>query len=159
PAEPSPYTVRSRDGTRQVAYFPSNMRGRSDEGPARPEVSVRDAGGKEILSFQEHKVPLLRVNVTADGRYVHSEDGDGVVKVWEAATGKVRLGLRWDNPPRSRHPRGDPRDSTPFSADGRRLALPVPGGGVRVWDLDTFRVVFACDSADPTPEVSPDGRK
>ncbi len=81
------------------------------------------------------------------------------MKVWEAATGKVRLSLQWDKDPRYRGAGWDPRESPPFSADGRRLVLAIPGGGVRVWDLDTFRVVFACDTKALALEISPDGRK
>ncbi len=59
--DPGAYTLRSRDGTRQIVYVPFRIHGRlPDDDAARPEVSVRDAGGKEILSFKEHKASLLR---------------------------------------------------------------------------------------------------
>jgi WD40 repeat protein len=160
PAEPGAYTLRSRDGARQIVYVPVKIRGRPFKGATRPEVSVRDAGGKETLSFQEHKASLMRAQVSADGRFVYSEDRDGAVKVWEAATGQVRLSLRWEKGSRYPSPLvDDARESTPFSADGRRLVLPVPGGGVRVWELDPFRVIFTCEAKAGALEISPDGRK
>jgi WD40 repeat protein len=44
-----------------------------------------------------------------------------------------------------------------FSADGRRLAVALPEGGFKVWELDGFREIFA--SADKADQVqwSPDG--
>jgi WD40 repeat protein len=154
------YTLRSRDGARQIVYVPVNIRGRPSKGATRPEVSVQGAGGKESLSFQEHKASLIRAQISADSRYVCSEDRDGAVKVWEAATGQVRLSLQWDKGARYPNPRvDDAREFTPFSADGRRLVLPVPGGGVTVWELDPFRVIFTCKAKSGAVEISPDGRK
>ncbi len=143
------HTRRSADGSRQLVFTWA-----PPQRKVSPEISVRDGAGKEILIFREHKATVGQVVLSADGRHVYSIDNDGLELVWESATGKVCLQQKW--------PTGDilrrmVLAPTPFFADGRRLVLVVPDGGVKVWELDGFRLVFSSSPNAYRPVVSPDG--
>ncbi|HEX5268962.1 MAG TPA: WD40 repeat domain-containing serine/threonine-protein kinase [Gemmataceae bacterium] len=141
-------TVWSLDGSRQCVYGP---------GMARNRVSVRDAAGREVLSFEEHKALVGPVQLSYDGRYAVSEDMAGAAKVWDTATGTVGVAQQW---PGIADGRDRARPSPRFSDDGRRLAMNVPEGGVKVWDLTKgIREVFSCDGRTRAPLLSANGRR
>jgi WD40 repeat protein len=47
------------------------------------------ATGKEVLRFTGHEDSVLSVAVTPDGKYVVSGSGDGTVRLWDLATGRL----------------------------------------------------------------------
>jgi hypothetical protein len=121
----------------------------------RRRVSVRDAAGHETLSFQEHKAPISEVQLGFDGRFAVSTDRAGALKVWDAATGRVAVAQQW---PTENAAADRTRPNPRFSADGRRLAMNVPEGVVKVWDLtDGVREVFACEARTPVPLLNAAG--
>jgi len=103
-----------------------------------------DSGGKYVASADEHllrifslengaayglplthEVPLEETFLGADGALVRTVTRDGMLRSWDAATGKlvvepVRLGASLR--------------SARFSPDGTRLATTDAGGLVRLWD-------------------------
>src|SRR5262249_25220407 len=101
-------TAWSLDGSRQCVYGP---------GFARDRVSVRDAAGREVLSFREHKALVRTVQLSFDGRYAASEDMAGAFKVWDTATGTVGVTQQW---PGFGAGLDRPRPSPRFSDDTRR---------------------------------------
>jgi serine/threonine protein kinase/WD40 repeat protein len=141
-------TTWSLDGSRHCVFH---------RGGAATGVSVRDAAGRETLSFQEHRAQISGVQLSFDGRFAVSTDRAGALKVWDAATGRVAVAQQWpaENAAADRE-RPNPR----FSSDGRRLAINVPEGGVKVWDLtDGVREVFACEARTPVPLLNADARR
>jgi serine/threonine protein kinase/WD40 repeat protein len=140
-------TTWSLDGSRQCVYGPGFDRNR---------VSVRDAAGREVLSFKDHTALVVSVQLSFDGRYAVTEDTAGAVKVWDTATGTVGVTQQW---PGIAAGTDRPRPSPRFSDDGRRLAVNVPEGGVKVWDLTRgAREVFACDARTRIRLLSTNGR-
>jgi WD40 repeat protein len=97
----------------------------------------------------------------ADGRQLVTAGRKGVVKVWDAATGKEVSSKIV--PPPGGQVLGEPGLS--LSPDGRRLALVGPGETLRVWDGATDKVILTLPiSRAPRHEVmevawSPDGRR
>jgi serine/threonine protein kinase/WD40 repeat protein len=139
-------TTWSVDGSRQCVF----------RRPAGP-ISVRDAAGREVLSFGEHKVQITSLHLSHDGRHVVSTDRTGALKVWDTATGKVWVTQQWPAADAAADRR---RPYARFSDDGRRLVMNVPEGGVKVWDLTQgAREVFACGATTRAPYLSPDGRR
>jgi WD40 repeat protein len=73
---------------------------------------------------------------------------DGTVKVWDFAKGRELAAP----------PRDGKVAAAAFDAAGRRLAVAVRGGEVRVWDLDRAAVAFVIDRRALCAAFSPDGR-
>jgi serine/threonine protein kinase/WD40 repeat protein len=145
-APPDGFFALSPAGDRQAVFHP-----RSSKAAGSAEVSVRDAAGMEVLPFREHTTAVWHAYFSPDGRHLVSEDDGGEFKLWDAATGAVRLSRKW-----GRRQRGTPSDMT-FSADGRRAALPEPDGGASVWELTPLREVFRTPKEDWGCCLSADG--
>jgi WD40 repeat protein len=97
--------------------------------------------------------PVWEFTFSADGRLL-AASGDGLVKVWESATGRERLGI-----PVSSNKQF--RSGPIFSPDGRWLVFrsEEPGGCLRVWDLEEGRdrAYFRGPRAE-MHRFSPDGK-
>jgi WD40 repeat protein/predicted Zn-dependent protease len=78
--------------------------------------------GHERATLTGHTHGVACVAFSRDGRTLAS--GNGVVKLWDVATGKVRWMLRGYR-------------SVAFSPDGKTLAVPAPFGGVLLFDAAT----------------------
>lgn len=125
------------------------------EGPEESGlVDIRDVTtGRSVRSFKGHNGDVNLVAFSADGRGLATSGDDGAVNVWEVATGK-RLQRFGDL--------GEQVWGVAFSADGSRLAASSwAPGSVRVWDLDSGRLVREVTSPAPsfTTSFSPDGRR
>jgi serine/threonine protein kinase/WD40 repeat protein len=137
--DPGPIVKQSKDGTRQVVRLSGDA----------TVIRIRDAEGKELLKFDKHHGRVVYAEISANGAYVLSGANVGrvsEVKLWETATGKVWL------------------DQTTFnraslSADGRRIAAALPEGGVKFWELDSFREIFAVPDKADLVQWSADGRR
>jgi WD40 repeat protein len=64
---------------------------------------------------------------SSDGALIATAGSDGVIRLWDAATGAHRLGL---------HGHRTLVDKVRFSSDGSRLASVAPDGTLRIWALD-----------------------
>jgi hypothetical protein len=74
-----------------------------------------------------HTDGVLSVVFSPDGQHLASGDGEGILKVWDARTGKETLSLK----PHTRV------TSVVFSPDSKRLASVCSDGMVKVWDSQT----------------------
>src|SRR5205823_2565120 len=66
-------------------------------GKGRSEVSIRENASKQITLFTEHTESVKSLFFSPDSRLVVSASGKGAeneVKIWEAATGKVRWEIK-----------------------------------------------------------------
>jgi WD40 repeat protein/serine/threonine protein kinase len=80
------------------------------------------------LSIKAHKGMVLAAAYSPDGSLL-ATCGDGVVKLWHAETGQLRLTLQ----------DSQPLQSLAFSSDGTTLATGMRNGGVKLWDALTGR--------------------
>jgi WD40 repeat protein/tRNA A-37 threonylcarbamoyl transferase component Bud32 len=96
--------------------------------------------GRKLHTLTGHKLAVLHVAYSPDGKLLVSASGDptakpprpGTVRVWDAATGKFF---------RAFEPQVGVVADLAFSADGRRLALAGTGGAVSLWDVGENREV------------------
>ena len=86
------------------------------------------ASGKKLWSpAGEGNNSRVEVNCLAfspDGAVLASGDGNGVIRLWDADTGRPRPPLRQENEVHG----------LTFSRDGRRLATAGRDNSVRLWD-------------------------
>jgi serine/threonine protein kinase/WD40 repeat protein len=146
PGRPGITSIWSRDGARELVF----RRGH----PTETVILVRDATGKEIRSFTEHKGAVLGVVCNPDGRWVVSMDRTRQLKVWNTETGKVHVtltspALGWPGPP----------PVPVFSGDSRRVILNLGQAGVKVLDLASDSEVFSHPAWGTVVSGSPDGRR
>jgi hypothetical protein len=93
-------------------------------------------------------VPLA---YSADGKTLATVSGDGIVRLWDAATGKETRPLK------------GPEaliQAVAFSPDGQALALRDAIGKVRLWDTAADKELRAMDGGSPAAHLvfSPDGK-
>ena len=153
-----PLVMASKDGTRQVEAVLRLGFVSGEDSPT--EIRVRDTAGTELLVFRGHKAPLRSVEISADGRHVVSADSAGEVRVWETATGRILLRFQYEGgrwvffaEARGRARRWE------LSPDGRRVAVALPEGGVKVWELDGLREIFATPAKPARVRWTPGGRR
>jgi WD40 repeat protein/serine/threonine protein kinase len=122
-------------GVNGVAFSPdgrwiasgSQIFNRRDKG----EVKVWDSQtGRERFTFHG-QVVAISVAFSPDSRRLASGDGDGILKLWDLATGQEALTLR-------EHGAGWVA-SVAFSPEGHRLVSAGHDGTVRVWDGRPWR--------------------
>jgi WD40 repeat protein len=96
--------------------------------------------------------PLLDVAFSADGASLITGGEDGVVRLWEAASGRMVQALEGHT---------DDIGVLDLTADGRRLATGSDDGTVRVWDLASGQARHTLDLGAPVQSVdfSPDGQR
>jgi eukaryotic-like serine/threonine-protein kinase len=80
------------------------------------------------LPHMEHAGPVLSVAVSPDGERIASSSQDGIIKIWDAKTGRELRPIQ----AHESHAR-----SVAFSPDGRLLASASWDSTVKVWDLQT----------------------
>jgi WD40 repeat protein len=105
--------------------------GTADDGETEarvPPVRV----GSDARSIRGHNAPVLRIAYSPDGKWLASSDDDGVVKIWETATGKEVRALE-------KQP--DWAQGLDWSPDGTRLAIGRYDGTVGIYDAATGRRV------------------
>jgi WD40 repeat protein len=123
-------------------------------------VDIRDAAtGERVLAFEGHRGDFTDVAFSPEGSKLATTGDDGLLKVWDPATGDLLASLA-----------GEGTASGPsFSADGSTVAaLWSRGTSVtsRVLDLPTDRIVWTHDIPQRPKSVeaadtalSPDGRR
>jgi WD40 repeat protein len=116
------------------------------------------ASGNEAMTFRGHKLPVLVVRFSGDGRYLAScacdlgrDDRPREIKVWDVAGGKLLA---------ARDGCGQLYNAA-FSPDGRRLALGGEGGALHLldWGSGTVSQFSGHGSAVTALAFSPDGRR
>src|SRR5262249_52379065 len=95
--------------------------------------------GQERLTFDKHNNEIRSVAFSPDGQEIASTGHGGLVKVWNAATGRVRLDF-----PGHKNLTWSVAWQPPY---GRRIASAGMAGGsdaacVKVWDAVNGREVF-----------------
>lgn len=97
--------------------------------PEIREPEVRDtATGRVRHRLTGHRLGVLDVAISADGRRIATGSYDNTARLWDARTGRLVRILRGH---------GDSVTRVVFSRDGRRLATASPDESVRVWATRT----------------------
>jgi WD40 repeat protein/class 3 adenylate cyclase/tRNA A-37 threonylcarbamoyl transferase component Bud32 len=106
-----------------------------------------------LQTFRGHFDSVLSVAFSPDGQRIATGSGDGMAKVWEAASGKELLTLKghrgyvW---------------SVAFSPDGQRIVTGSEDATAKVWESASGReLITLTGSSDPIWSVafSPDGKR
>ena len=102
------------------------------------DAQVR-ARPREVSAFRGHTAVIYSVDITPDGKTVASCSEDRSIRLWDAATGALKLSL-WPDPtaeskPHEKHLKDE--NFVRFSPDGGSLASCGEDGSVRLWDLST----------------------
>jgi WD40 repeat protein/predicted Ser/Thr protein kinase len=132
----------SRDGARMVITY-----GRS--------IEVIETGSPDIThSWQIEADPTeaqRALAISPDGKWVAAGWGDGVLRIWELASGQEIASL-------SGH--GGRITALDWSPDGRRVVTGSVDSTVRIWDLESKRAFAELTMQDQVRDVdySPDGR-
>ncbi len=115
---------------------------------------------QEQLTFRDHDREVSQVAFSPDGRTIASVQWGGRVKLWDPATGHVRLTL--DPPqPSITSPLQSGVSGLAFSPDGERLAGPGPNSTLGIWNTHTGALLlrFKVSSGGTlTVAFGPDGR-
>ncbi len=129
---------------------------RQDTGPAPCVCLWEVAGGKEVLRFTPPK-GVVRIAFSPDGTLLAGGGWDGVVRVWDTATGAACCTLKADPGPRGEF------HHLLFSRDGRILAamdreFQGKDSRIQVWELASgkLRGVFRHPSDVPVMAFCPD---
>ncbi len=115
---------------------------------------------EEHLTFRDHDREVSQVTFSPDGRTVASVQWGGRVKLWDPATGHVRLTLQ-PKQPSITNPLQAGVSGLAFSPDGERLAGPGPDATLGIWNTHTgalLRQFKVSSGGTPTVAFSPDGR-
>jgi WD40 repeat protein/CubicO group peptidase (beta-lactamase class C family)/Flp pilus assembly protein TadD len=106
-----------------VAALPD---GRLVTGNGDHAVRVWGASGRLLHTLRGHADSITHVAVAGDGRLIASSDNDGVVRSWDAGTGRPLRAQRLADP-------GKAVNAIALTADGRTLAAAAADGKVRLW--------------------------
>ena len=135
-------------------------------GPGEPEHQgwewryLSQLAHQEKLTFGEHDREVSQAVFSPDGRTIASVQWGGLVKLWDPATGCVRLTLQTPQPT-ILGPMQAGVSGLAFSPDGRRLAGPGPDASLGIWEVATGQLLVsfrASPSGTPAVAFSPDGR-
>jgi WD40 repeat protein/serine/threonine protein kinase len=135
-------------------------------GPGEPDrrgwewTYLSQLANQEKRTFREHSREVSQALFSPDGRTIASVQWGGLLKLWDPATGSVRLTLETPQP-RILDPRQAGVSSLSFSPDGRRLAGPGPDGSLGIWETATGRLLLnfpASKAGTLSVSFSPDGR-
>lgn len=116
------------------------------------EVAVAGAKGIRVYDFETEKVtrtiesPAYSVAYSPDGKLLASAPLNGVVKLWEAATGKEIKTLT-----------GSATSSLSWSADSKLLATTTITTAV-VWDVETAKLKTTFDACGQHPPIWSPGK-
>src|SRR5262249_53692709 len=150
-------TIPSLPGIRSLAFSPDGERlavgltsPKADEG-GMAEARVYDLKGKQLTAFGAHRMWLNSVAFSPDGRLLvttgwpdfpkdekelRRSEGDKLmrplVKVWDAATGKLVRALEGHT---------NLTNYAVFSPDGKRILTTSQDSTARVWDVQTGQEV------------------
>jgi WD40 repeat protein len=115
-------------------------------------LHVWEARTGKLLRELEHKGQVCTVAFAADGRTFASGGADGLVRLWETATFRLRAQFRT-------HGEDAGVASLAFAADGRTLAVAGDqhGRDVVLWDTVTSKVLRRLDGRTPLA-FTPDGK-
>jgi WD40 repeat protein len=116
------------------------------------------AGGKEVrrIEDKEENGSWESIAFSPDGKTIAAGGLRNKVKLWDAATGKLRERLK--APSRYSNER---INGVAFSPDGSQLATAGDDGAVRLWDMATYKEVTALSGDHGSAKsvaCSPDGK-
>jgi len=115
-------------------------------------VAWQTADGLRIGGFEGHSTAVWAVKLSDDGQFAATAGYDGLVKLWDASSRKLRHDLR-------KH-KGWAR-AVAFSPDGTRLASAGEDGTVVLWDTATgteLKTIAAHEAAATCLAFSKDGQ-
>ncbi len=121
-----------REAINDLAFSPDGRQLASVD-HADPTLRIWDLASRRCqFALKKHNHPLTSVAYSPDGRLVASVGYEGVVKLWDAKTGRDVLTLRGFGPRRPGDSEFDAR--VVFSRDGTRIVSNGWDGRLNVWD-------------------------
>jgi WD40 repeat protein len=117
------------------------------------EAALREAmAAHRVLTVMPGTKPVRSTALTADGRLLVTGGNDGILRVWQLATGELGAELPGHK---------ELIDATAVTADGRLAASASWDGTARVWDVPGRRMLHELAHGKPSVtsiEFSPDAR-
>ncbi len=79
--------------------------------------------GRDMVTFQGHKAPIVRLDATADGKQSATIDLDGIARIWDTDSGRELLAHRLGGP-----------SNLALSSDGKKMVTSA-GRTAKLWTL------------------------
>jgi serine/threonine protein kinase/WD40 repeat protein/energy-coupling factor transporter ATP-binding protein EcfA2 len=153
-AQPTIRLVGQTTGFNFLALSPDGSRVAAGNGPNSTSIwNVSSTGGGELLNVFAHEGKVYDAIYHPEGSSIVSTGDDGLVRVWEAATGVLLQSM-----PGQLGGVNFPA----FSPDGQVLAAANRNGGVSTWDPSSGREIMTLgveDAEITAVAFSPDGSR
>jgi eukaryotic-like serine/threonine-protein kinase len=143
------------NGGDAVAWSPDSTRIAWGTGNEIPVWDVSRQGGQHLLTYREHRSPIVAVSWSPDGRQITSRSADGSGLVWDAGSGRtVATFIAPAEEKRYWHSLKETiKESSAISPDGALKAVPTDDGiELRTVARDEMIFVYRGHFSDTTAE-------
>jgi WD40 repeat protein len=142
-----------------IIHLPSGQRMMTCSWDGSLRIWDLQSGTQIGNDWRDGKSAVNTIGLSLDGKKVASGSDDGAVRLWDVDTGKVIAKLAGDHNQSGTQIGNDWRDGKSavntigLSLDGKTVASGSDDGAVRLWDVDTGKVIAKL-AGGPNPIIS-----